>query len=218
MSSLPTPISAVYTADLKQQRILYISPDINRITGCQSGEYFSGDLALLYHQFDQCHRQQLLRWLKQVIAGRAPQRPFRGQTNLTDRTGAKDLAVAHDVMTCGFNNQQIVGHIRLIAKRLQPSSTISRGGCLINRIRAWRAGAPLPEAEVISLPAPAHLSAREQEVLFLIADGLTTREIAEQLFISESTVISHRKNLLRKYLAKNTAELVKLAGREYLFG
>jgi DNA-binding NarL/FixJ family response regulator len=55
------------------------------------------------------------------------------------------------------------------------------------------------------------LTRREVEVLKLIADGLTNQEIAEKLFISSWTVDSHRKNLLLKFNAKNTAILVKTA-------
>jgi len=58
------------------------------------------------------------------------------------------------------------------------------------------------------LPA---LSRREKEVLELIAEGYTNPEIAEKLFISPSTVDSHRKNLIAKLNVKNTASLVKLA-------
>jgi DNA-binding NarL/FixJ family response regulator len=55
------------------------------------------------------------------------------------------------------------------------------------------------------------LTRREKEVLTLIADGLTNHEIAEKAFISPHTVDSHRKNLLLKLSARNTAELVKIA-------
>ena len=50
---------------------------------------------------------------------------------------------------------------------------------------------------------------REKEVLALIAEGLTNQEIADQLFISQLTVISHRKSLLEKTESKNTAQLIK---------
>ena len=59
-------------------------------------------------------------------------------------------------------------------------------------------------------PTPV-LTRREKEVLELIAGGLTNNEIAEKIFISPSTVDTHRKNLLAKLEARNTAELVKLA-------
>lgn len=56
-----------------------------------------------------------------------------------------------------------------------------------------------------------HISAREKEVLKLIADGFSSKEIADMLFISNHTAISHRKNLIEKFQVKNTAHLVKKA-------
>lgn len=52
------------------------------------------------------------------------------------------------------------------------------------------------------------LTMREIEVLSLIMQGLTNHEIADKLFISYETVKSHRKNILEKTGAKNTAALV----------
>jgi len=55
------------------------------------------------------------------------------------------------------------------------------------------------------------LTRREIEVLKLIAEGLTNHEIADKLFVSASTVDSHRKNLMAKLHVKNTAALVRTA-------
>lgn len=55
------------------------------------------------------------------------------------------------------------------------------------------------------------ITRREKEVLELIAEGLTNAEIAAKLFISNTTVDTHRKNLLVKFQTKNTASLVKTA-------
>jgi len=55
---------------------------------------------------------------------------------------------------------------------------------------------------------PNNLSIREIEVLGLIMQGLTNNEIADKLFISYETVKSHRKNILEKTGAKNTAALI----------
>jgi DNA-binding NarL/FixJ family response regulator len=52
------------------------------------------------------------------------------------------------------------------------------------------------------------LSSREIDVLSLIMQGLTNREISDKLFISFETVRSHRKNILRKTGSKNTAALI----------
>lgn len=53
------------------------------------------------------------------------------------------------------------------------------------------------------------ISQREQEVLRLVAFEKTSQEIAEELFISSHTAISHRKNLMDKLHVKNTAGLVR---------
>lgn len=55
------------------------------------------------------------------------------------------------------------------------------------------------------------LTAREQEVLALVADGKTNKEVAEELFISVKTVDTHKMNILDKLGLRNTAELVKYA-------
>jgi len=55
------------------------------------------------------------------------------------------------------------------------------------------------------------ISPREKQVLRLIADGYSSKEIADILFISKHTVMSHRKNLLEKFQVKNTPHLVHKA-------
>ncbi|WP_397446646.1 response regulator [Polaribacter sp. R77954] len=61
-------------------------------------------------------------------------------------------------------------------------------------------------------PISAHiLTNKETEVLQLIAKGMTTKEIASQLFVSTRTIETHRANILKKIEVKNTAELIKKA-------
>jgi DNA-binding NarL/FixJ family response regulator len=55
------------------------------------------------------------------------------------------------------------------------------------------------------------LTRREKEILRLLAEGLTTGEMAEKLFASKRTVETHRQNILGKTRTKNTAALIKLA-------
>ncbi|GAB5552192.1 MAG: response regulator transcription factor [Saprospiraceae bacterium] len=57
----------------------------------------------------------------------------------------------------------------------------------------------------------ASISPREKEVIQLIVDGNTTKEIANKLFLSKHTVESHRQNILLKLQLKNSPELVKYA-------
>jgi two-component system response regulator NreC len=55
------------------------------------------------------------------------------------------------------------------------------------------------------------LTAREQEVLALIAEGLTNRQVAEKLIISIKTVDRHRENIMRKLNLHSRVALVKYA-------
>ncbi|MBS1637910.1 MAG: response regulator transcription factor [Bacteroidetes bacterium] len=55
------------------------------------------------------------------------------------------------------------------------------------------------------------ITRREKEVLQCIADGLTNQQIGDKLFVSVTTINTHRKNLLTKFEVNNTAALIKLA-------
>ena len=55
------------------------------------------------------------------------------------------------------------------------------------------------------------LTEREIDILKLLVQEMTSKEIADKLFISERTIETHRKNMLRKTNSKNTIGLVKYA-------
>ncbi|HEY9705222.1 MAG TPA: helix-turn-helix transcriptional regulator, partial [Allocoleopsis sp.] len=57
----------------------------------------------------------------------------------------------------------------------------------------------------------ANVTRREAEVLSYLVRGLSIKEIASSLFISENTVITHKKNLKEKFHARNTVELISKA-------
>jgi DNA-binding NarL/FixJ family response regulator len=69
----------------------------------------------------------------------------------------------------------------------------------------------LKNADMEDLKAIPRITRREKEILHLIGKGLTTMQIAEQLFISTHTVESHRKNLMEKFGVNNTTSVVKMA-------
>ncbi len=60
------------------------------------------------------------------------------------------------------------------------------------------------------------LTAREREILKLIAEGHTSREIADMLFISLKTVLGHRTKIMEKLNLHNRTELIKYAVRKGL--
>lgn len=62
------------------------------------------------------------------------------------------------------------------------------------------------------------LSSREREILQLVANGKTSREIAETLSISSKSVDTYRSRLMRKINVKNLAGLIKFAIHHGIIG
>jgi two-component system response regulator DesR len=93
---------------------------------------------------------------------------------------------------------------------------VSRGwavGELLQAIRSASAGRAI---QPHPLPGQSSLSARQQEVLQLIADGSTNSEIAVRLYLSRDTVKQHTVALYRKLGARNRTHAVQTARRRGL--
>lgn len=72
------------------------------------------------------------------------------------------------------------------------------------------------QVQQTSTPKSVTLSPREREVLQLLAEGHSTKNIAEKLFLSVKTIEAHRAQIMRKLDIHNVAELTKYAIREGL--
>jgi DNA-binding NarL/FixJ family response regulator len=112
------------------------------------------------------------------------------------------------------------GAVGYISKR-------ARANELVEAIRAVHAnGAYLPPDithQVVSAIASGaaaervehpFLTEREIQIVRLVAEGMSSREIAERLTISVKTVDTHRANIMEKLEARNSAELIKAAIRK----
>lgn len=143
--------------------------------------------------------------------------------NLPDKSGidlCKDVKQKHPgVFIIGlstFNQQSFIqkmiengasGYILKNATRdelIEAIDTVIKGKTFLSNETA----ATLRKPDNSSIPV---ITSREKEVLGLIAEGMTNNEIAQTLFISPTTVETHRKSLLNKFSAKNTASLVRMA-------
>jgi DNA-binding NarL/FixJ family response regulator len=90
----------------------------------------------------------------------------------------------------------------------------------IHAVSRGRAFVSFSVAEVLKKRTPKEglpkLTRREKEVLELIAEGLTNQEIAAKLFLTSTTIDSHRRNMLRKFNVRNMAALIKIAVSNHL--
>lgn len=94
---------------------------------------------------------------------------------------------------------------------------------LLHAIRAVHAGKTVFPPCTRSATDPAlppeqlhQLSAREKEIVGLVRSGLTTREMADRLSLSEFTVSTHRRNIMHKLQLHNVAALVQFAHEQGL--
>jgi len=116
---------------------------------------------------------------------------------LTKDSGAGDIALAVRTVHAGKALLEPEVQRRLLE--------LSRGG-----------GPSSPEPEAAAPAAPDGLTEREVDVLVLIAHGLSNREIAERLFVSEATVKTHINNLFSKAGLRDRAQAVTYAYRRGL--
>ena len=100
---------------------------------------------------------------------------------------------------------QLVDAVRVVAHgEALLAPTVTRR--LLDRFAGSLPGAPEPPA-----PELAELTDRECEVLALLAEGLSNAELAERLFLSETTVKTHVSSILRKLGLRDRVQAVVLA-------
>jgi len=100
------------------------------------------------------------------------------------------------------------GALEFLTKPLREEDLLSAVGLALERDRLR-----LQEEKVLSAVRAKYetLSAREQQVLGLVAEGLMNKQIAAAMGISERTVKIHRGHLTRKLGVRSVAELVRMA-------
>ncbi|MEY9948299.1 DNA-binding NarL/FixJ family response regulator [Kitasatospora sp. GAS1066B] len=132
---------------------------------------------------------------------------------LTKDAGAEEIARAIADVRAGAAGLSPQVQRRLLERLAGPSapSTASAGAVdeSVDRLQQPRS-ARQPQ------PLPDGLTAREAEVLALIADGLSNAEIAEALFVSPATVKTHINNLFAKTAVRDRAQAVSYAFRHGL--
>jgi two-component system response regulator NreC len=106
----------------------------------------------------------------------------------------------------GAETEELINAVRVVAS----------GGAFLYPSMVQRLLREFASRSSTAASASTLLSPREEEILKLIAEGYTNKEIAESFVISPSTVYSHRTNLMRKLEISSRYELVQYARRHGL--
>lgn len=102
-------------------------------------------------------------------------------------------------------------------KLLQGLETVSKGehfmdSTISHKVLRRLIGVQAKETKITDA-AYETLTSREQEIMVLLAEGLSTKQIGERLFISPKTVENHRSNIMNKLGLHRTIELIRYAAR-----
>lgn len=93
---------------------------------------------------------------------------------------------------------------------------VHQGRVFISHTRHQQTQTPKLATAVKTVPIESnatHLSGRELEVLTLLADGMTNKQVAAQLYLSVKTIETYRSRIMKKYQLRDRADLVQFARR-----
>ena len=217
-AALNNQIITVY--NMKSQKVLYVSDSYHSISGynCsieeykkKSSFYFLRDLSLAQSWFI----IQTSLWFKTVVQSKI--KKFEGKKSIQlylhnfsisppEATKTHQLSLIVEALEMSKNGSPI---IFLIAKK-EINSFIKEGGpwwveFYFNGNERYHY-----HQEDRKFQKGSILSEREREILLLIKKGFETKAIAEQLELSTHTVDKHRKNMLERTGAKDTAMLLQI--------
>jgi DNA-binding NarL/FixJ family response regulator len=132
-------------------------------------------------------------------------RRWSPETRIIAFTGMTSVNLLSELVTAGADG--------MFMKRGDPQRFADAVPLILN-------GAKVIAPEILELlenaPPPNELTARERQILGLVAQGISNKEIAERLGVSYKTVDNHRTNLMRKLEVHSVAELLSYALREGL--
>jgi DNA-binding NarL/FixJ family response regulator len=155
------------------------------------------DVALVDLMLDDGSATELLRFV----------RTGRLRTRMVILTALRDTFAATEAIAAGADGYVLKA--QPLADLVQAIDTVSRGRQYVSPLIAARlASEPLKLEAAGGLE---RLSRRESEILRLVAQGQTSREVAGRLHISTKTVETHRTNMNRKLGLRNTVDVLRFA-------
>lgn len=202
-----------FILDFFDLQFTYVHPAVEKIVGCKPDEL---TFPLLFEKMHPDDAAQIQRkeaaatefFYQRITPEKIPLYKSTYTFRLNDGKGGwKNIlhqSIALQVAENGHIHYTLCVHADITYLNLLPDDRISFIG--INGEPSYYALSTDP-ATFLAPKADITLSPREQDVVRLLAAGLSSKEIAGKLYLSSHTIDTHRRNLLKKTGTKNTLEL-----------
>lgn len=204
-----------YFFDLTTAEFLYVSPEIKEILGYKNTEISVRDFLSYIHPEDAPYFLKFEEKVSEFYARLHIEQVLKYKVSYDYRVKNKSgdyIRILHQVICVKHCNQgnvlQTLG-VHTNINHIKPDGTPNLSFIGLNKEPSFY------DIEIDTLPRLAAskniFTKRELEIIRLIANGMSTLQIAETLFISEYTVGVHRKNILRKWKNKSMTQLISEA-------
>ena len=196
----------LYVTDLLRGEIVYVSPDIRHITGYNAGEV---SLEMIYETIHPGDRREAVEATIEAlnaVLGMGTIIPGKITSYVNFRFRKKDgsyIMVLRQTSVLKVDDQ---GNMVQSLAVITDIDHLSKGPGVEGKMVENETGRIMYHRKYSEQQCP--FSAREKEVIGMIANGKNSKEIASLLHISHNTVLTHRRNILGKAELRNTAELL----------
>ena len=215
-----------YVVDYVQKKYLFIDPSCNTLLGYDVNNLMEAgptEYTRLWHQsdykiFNEQIIPEMIRFLKEQPHDTIQDYSFSFNYRISTKDGSFLTVLQRSTYYLATSDKiplAAVGFIIDISHYKEDSKivfTIERIDKNYNSLTKE----PLHKSVFFPDKMPEVLSKREIQVLKCIYDGMSSKQIAEKLFVSLNTINSHRKNLLEKTNCQNTADLLRYAAKQGL--
>jgi DNA-binding CsgD family transcriptional regulator len=221
-----------FTAHLTDRTLEYVSPSFQTILGYSPEEFIAAGPDLLYSMVDPATIPEIVRIQqgyirrakeigfdpKEITLFEFPDLPLTGKNKKTTLFNSYTTVLSYSsgadldfsiVIFLESSDPQIEHYKHLLRRIKERHNTIYQH-------KPMKADAsPLKLVLVTTNRFDSAITYREREVLALLARGFSTKMISDELGLSAHTAETHRKKLLRKFDANNSAELIKKASKVF---
>lgn len=210
--------------NLSKLRIEYVSEGIRKVLGYTPDEFSLSFFLSLIHWDDETYFINFEKKVVDIFGSMPSEEQLNYKVRYDYRLRCKDGSykrMLHQMMITEIDEEQ--QNLKTLTVLTDITDLKTSGAPILSLIglngRPSLCNIPVrhdDSEEDLDVVVNVKLTAREQQILMLIAEGYNSKEISERLFLSKHTVDTHRKNILRKSKASNLNQLISQAIKEGL--